>query len=329
MFELVERLSEQFGVSGNEEDIRQLIITEVSPYVDEIRVDALGNLIAIKKGPGKKLMVAAHMDEIGVMATYIDDKGFIRFSAIGGVYTPYALAQKVRFRNGTVGAVFYEEKLDDLKSIKFSHLYIDIGATSREEAEKSVRIGDTACFEGKAIRQGRWVMGKAMDNRSGCAVAVKTIQSKPETDHEIYYVFTVQEELGLRGAKTAAYGIQPDIAIALDVTSTGDTPEGVKMEVACGKGPAVKIKDRSVISHPEVRNLIVNAAEKLNVPLQYEILEHGGSDPGTIHLTAGGIPSGAISIPCRYVHSPVETVNLDDLENAVKLLGQCLVDYRK
>jgi len=324
MFELIKRLTQSFGVSGNEEEIRETIINEIKNDIQEIRVDTLGNLIATKPGKGKKIMVAAHMDEIGVMATYIDEKGFIRFSNIGGVSAFVSLGQKVKFKNGTVGAVFYEDKLEDMKNLKLSKMYIDIGAKDKKEAEKLVRIGDVACFVGDAVRQGDMVISKAIDDRSGCAVIVEAIKRLPQTDNEIYFVFTVQEELGLRGAKTAAYQLKPDIAIAVDVTDTGDTPEANLMEVKCGGGPAIKIKDRSVICHPEVKKLLEESARNINIPYQFEVLEYGGSDPGAIHISAGGVPSGAISIPCRYIHSPVEAASLEDIENAVKLLIEAI-----
>lgn len=324
MFDLIKRLTDSFGVSGNEEGIRETIINEIKNDIQEISVDTLGNLIAIKPGKGKKIMVAAHMDEIGVMATYIDEKGFIRFANIGGVLSFVSVGQKVRFKNGTIGAVFYEDKLEDMKNLKLSKMYIDIGAKDKNEAEKSVRIGDVACFMGDAVRQSDMVFSKAIDDRSGCAVLIKAIKELPQTDNEIYFVFTVQEELGLRGAKTAAYQLKPDMAIAVDVTATGDTPEAQLMEVKCGYGPAIKIKDRSIICHPEVKKLLEQSANNINIPYQYEVLEFGGSDPGAIHISAGGVPSGAISIPCRYVHSPVEAASLEDMENAVKLLVEAI-----
>ncbi|NLL04778.1 MAG: M42 family metallopeptidase [Clostridiaceae bacterium] len=324
MFDLIKRLTDSFGVSGNEEGIRETIINEIKNDIQEISVDTLGNLIAIKPGKGKKIMVAAHMDEIGVMATYIDEKGFIRFANIGGVSSFVSVGQKVRFKNGTIGAVFYEDKLEDMKNLKLSKMYIDIGAKDKNEAEKSVRIGDVACFMGDAVRQSDMVFSKAIDDRSGCAVLIKAIKELPQTDNEIYFVFTVQEELGLRGAKTAAYQLKPDMAIAVDVTATGDTPEAQLMEVKCGYGPAIKIKDRSIICHPEVKKLLEQSANNINIPYQYEVLEFGGSDPGAIHISAGGVPSGAISIPCRYVHSPVEAASLEDMENAVKLLVEAI-----
>jgi tetrahedral aminopeptidase len=324
MFELIKELTGAFGVSGNEEEIRELIKKKIGNLVDEIRTDALGNLIAIKRGKGKKIMLAAHMDEIGVMATFIDDKGFIRFSNIGWVSAYFALAQRVKFKNGIIGTIFYEEKLEDMKNLKLSNMYIDIGAKSKEEAAKSIKIGDVACFVGEAFEQNGNIIAKSLDDRCGCAILIKTVENLDKTDNEIYFVFTVQEELGLRGAKTAAFQLLPDIAIAIDVTSTGDTPECKLMEVRCGGGPTIKIKDGHIICHTVVKKLLEDAARKQNIPFQYEILESGGTDAGAIHVTAGGIPSGVISIPCRYIHSTAETVDINDLENAAKLLFEAI-----
>lgn len=332
MFNLLTKVSNAFGVSGNEEEICEVITEEIKDIVDDISVDRLGNLIAVKRGKGKKLtkskgkkiMIAAHMDEIGVMATYIDEKGFIRFSNLGGVSPFKSIGQRVKFKNGTIGAVYYEEKLEDIKNLKLQKMYIDIGAKSREETEKLVKIGDTACFLGDTKKQGNYIISKAMDDRSGCAVAIEALKNLPDTENEIYFVFTVQEEMGLRGARTAAYQIMPDLAIALDVTGTGDKPESHLMEVKLGAGPAIKIKDSSVICHPEVKILLEDAAKNLNIPFQYEILEGGGTDAGSIHLTGGGIPSGVLSIPCRYIHSPVEMICMNDLENAVKLIVEAI-----
>lgn len=324
MFDLLKKMTQITGVSGNEEKIRDDIIQEIKNKVDEITVDALGNLIAVKKGKGKKIMVAVHMDEIGIMATFIDDDGFIRFSNIGGVSKYNSIGQRVRFNNGTIGIIHYEQKLNDIKNLNLSKMYIDIGASNKEETLKSVNIGDVACFVGDVTRQGDMIISKALDDRSGCAVVIQAIKDMKETENEIYYVFTVQEELGLRGAKTAAYQIKPDLAIAVDVTLTGDTPQCHPMEVKCGKGPAIKIKDRSIICHPKVKKLLVDSAKRINIPYQFEILEFGGNDSGAIHISVGGIPSGAISIPCRYVHSPVEIASLTDIENAAKLLVESL-----
>ena len=328
MQETLKLVTQVFGVSGNEDEIRETITNEIKKHVDDIRVDAMGNLIAVKRGKKKKILLAAHMDEIGIIATFIDDNGFIRFSNIGGVSQLTALGQRVRFRNGTIGTVSKEEKLEDIRGLKLAKMYIDIGCKTREEAEKLVKIGDAANFTGDFTVQGDCAISKAMDDRSGCAVLIELIKSLPKTDNEIYFVFTTQEEVGLRGAKTAAFGIMPDCAIALDVTLTGDTPECDKREVKLGGGPAIKVKDSSYLAHPAIRRELEYLAAENGIPYTLELLDRGGSDPGAIQTTGMGVPCGGISIPCRYVHSPAEMVSLEDLENCVKLTSLFIKNYR-
>jgi len=324
VIELVKKLTGAFGPSGNEEAIAQVIRDEIEKYVDEIRIDTLGNLIGIKKGNGKKVMLAAHMDQIGFMVTYIDEKGFLRFTNLGGIFVANSIHRRIVFKNGVRGVIGYETEIQDWKDIKLNRMYIDIGASSREEAEKYVSIGDVAVYDSETVEENGKLMGGAMDDRAGCAVLIQTIKSISESPNEIYFVFTVQEELGIRGAKTAAYGLNPDIAIAVDVTATGDTPKARTMAVELGKGAAIKVKDNSVLCHPKVKNLMIDTAKKWNIPYQMEVLEFGGTDAGAIHLTRSGIPSGVLSIPCRYIHSANETIDLGDLNNSVKLLTKIL-----
>lgn len=320
---LLEKLLMTFGPSGNEERIREVIKEEIKDYVDEIKVDALGNLIGIKKGHGKKIMIASHMDEIGVMITNIDEKGFLRFTNIGGVSPFVSLYQRVMFADGTIGVVGME-KIDEIKDLKLNKMYIDIGASSKEEAMKKVNVGDVACFYTPFVQKDDALVSKAMDDRIGCFVSIEALKALKNSSNEIYFVFTVQEEVGLRGAKTAAYGINADLGIAIDVTATGDTPKAATMDVSMGKGVAIKVKDNSIIAHPAVKNLMTQVAKENDIPYQYEILDMGGTDSGAIHLTRSGIPSGVISIPCRYVHSPSEMVSASDVENAIKLLVKIL-----
>lgn len=320
---LLEKLLMTFGPSGNEERIREVIKEEIKDYVDEIKVDALGNLIAIKKGNGKKIMIASHMDEIGVMITNIDEKGFLRFTNIGGVSPFTSLYQRVMFANGTIGVVGME-KLDEIKDLKLNKMYIDIGVSSKEEAMKRVNVGDVACFYTPFVQKDDALVSKAMDDRIGCFVSIEALKALKNSPNEVYFVFTVQEEVGLRGAKTAAYGINADFGIAIDVTATGDTPKASTMDVSLGIGAAIKVKDMSIIAHPGVKNLMTQVAKENNIPHQYEVLDMGGTDSGAIHLTRSGIPSGVISIPCRYVHSPSEMVSASDVENAIKLLVKIL-----
>ncbi|MFO7294837.1 MAG: M42 family metallopeptidase [Caldicoprobacter sp.] len=320
MKELLKKLTEAYGPSGNEEIIRDVIRQEIEDYVDEIRVDTLGNLIAVRKGSGKRVMLAAHMDQIGFMVTYIDDKGFLRFTRVGGVSVRDSIHRRVIFKNGVVGVISYEEEIDDIKDIKLERMYIDIGASSLKEAESMVAIGDVAVYHSSFSENcGRYI-GKAMDDRAGCALLIETAKRLRSSPHEIYFVFTVQEELGVRGARTSAYALNPDIGIAVDVTTTGDTPKSRPMAVKLGGGPAIKVKDSLVLAHPKVRNLMVSRAQEAGIPYQMEILESGGTDAGAIHLTREGVPSGVLSIPCRYVHSDSEMVDASDMENGVKLM---------
>jgi putative aminopeptidase FrvX len=322
MFDIIKSLTQTYGPSGNEKKVAEAIAGLLEGKVDEIRTDSLGNLICVKKGSGsgKKIMLAAHMDEIGVIVSFIDDKGFIRFSNIGGLPPMIILGQRVVFENGTVGVIWYEEDIDDMKNAKLEKMYIDIAAGSAEEAKKLVKIGDMAVFAADTINQNGKVISKALDDRIGCAILVQLALNTPESDNDIYYVFTTQEEVGLRGARTAAFGIVPDMALAVDVCDTGDTPNCKPMSVRLGEGPTVKIKDRSVISHPMVKDRLIDAAKRNNIPYQLEVMLHGGTDAGSIHVTAGGIPSGGVSIPTRFVHNTAEMVDMSDVENAVKLL---------
>ncbi|MCT4605706.1 MAG: M42 family metallopeptidase [Marinisporobacter sp.] len=320
---LLKRLTEEYGPSGNEEKIRDLIQAEIKNHVDEIKIDKMGNLIAIKKGSGKRVMLASHMDEIGVIITGITDDGFLKFSNIGGVSPYISLGQRVIFSDGTIG-IMGMEHLEDIKKLKLEKMYIDIGAKSKEEASKKVNIGAVASFHNSFTSLNDFITAKALDDRIGCFIAIETIKSLKNSPNELYFVFTVQEELGLRGAKTAAFSVDPDLAIAIDVTSTGDTPKAKHMAVKLGNGPAVKIKDKSLLSHPAVKNLMIHTAKENQIPYQLEVLEFGGTDSGAIHLTRSGVPSGVLSIPCRYVHTPSEMVSKKDVENAIVLLTKIL-----
>lgn len=320
MMELLKKLCLTFSPSGNEEKICDLIANEVKPYADEVYTDVLGNLIAHKKGNGKKLMLAAHVDEIGLALTFIDDNGFLRFGAVGGVDPIFSLYQGVEFANGTKGVVSYEEDIDSVKNIKLNKMFIDIGAKNKEEAQKKVKIGDFAAFTGEFIDMGEKISSKALDNRAGVYVLIETLKNIKKSDYDLYFVFTTQEEVGLRGAKVSAYNIEPDIAIAVDVTDTGDTPNCKKMAVKLGGGAAIKVKDSSVICDKEIREALEETAQKNGIDYQREILAYGGTDAGVIHTTKYGVKTGAVSIPVRYIHSTKETAAKSDIEGAIKLL---------
>ncbi|MGI6166062.1 MAG: M42 family metallopeptidase [Limnochordia bacterium] len=320
MKELIEKLVNAFGPSGYEDDIASVLKELIAPYVDEVHHDNLGNLIGIKRGNGgKKIMLAAHMDEIGVIVTHIDENGFLRFSNIGGLNPFGLIARRVRFADGTVG-VIHHEKLDNIRDLNLRKMYIDIGCSTKEEAEAKVSIGATAVIHEGVDLLGSRLTSKVLDNRAGCAVLVAAAQIAPKTNNEIYYVFTTQEEVGTRGAKTAAFGIDPDLGIAIDVTPTGDTPEAHRMSVSLGKGAAIKVKDSTIVTHPKVKAFLTEIASANDIPYQFEILDGGGTDAGPIHLTREGVPTGAISVPCRYVHSASEMIDLNDFDACVQLL---------
>ncbi|QUH20754.1 M42 family metallopeptidase [Alkaliphilus sp. B6464] len=316
--DLLKRIVATYSPSGNETRVCELIKEEVKDYADEVYTDPLGNLIVRKKGQGKKVLLAGHMDQIGLMVTYIDDKGFIRFTNVGGISPAVTFSQRVIFENGTIGVVGCE-KIDNLKDLTLDKLFIDIGASSKEEAEEKISIGDICVYYSEVIMDDKNIIAPALDDRIGCFIMIEILKALKASENDIYFVFTVQEEVGTRGAKTAGYAIEPDIAISYDVTATGDTPKSKSMAVKLGHGPAVKIKDNSILCHPKVKNLMIEQAEKNSIPYQLEVLEFGGTDSGAIHLTRAGVPSGVLSIPSRYIHSDCEMVSLIDVSNAVEL----------
>lgn len=328
MEELVRKLTEAFGPSGEEESVSLLIKDMVFKYADRVFEDNMGSLFVIKEGPGPRIMVSAHMDEIGIIVTHIDENGFIRFAPLGGVSPRLLLGQRLVFNNGARGTV-YHEKIKDWKELEWQKLYLDIGQKDDKSSNALVSIGEKACLDQpfRALEGGRYI-AKAMDNRAGCAVLIDALRRLPKTiPQEVCFVFSVQEELGLRGARTAAYRYEPDYGLAVDVTMVGDTPKAETMEVSLGKGPAIKIMDRSLFCHPRVRRFIVEIADKNKIPYQFEVLQRGGTDAGAIHLSREGVPTGAISIPCRYVHTPSEMIDSSDLENAVILLCELLTSH--
>ena len=322
MKELIKHLVEAYGPSGHEGPVRALIEGFIRDSVDEIRVDAMGNLIALKKGggDGKRLQVAAHMDEIGVVVTHVDKKGFLRFGRIGGVQPHTLVGQRVRFSNGKHGVIGWEKWMQSRSSLPaWPELFIDVGASSPDDVP--VGIGDTAGFVRSFIDMGDRMVAKSMDDRIGCAVAIRALLDMGESPHDVYFVFTVQEEVGTRGATVSAFGIEPDIAIAVDVTSMGDTPEARPMAVSLGKGPAIKVMDSGMLAHPAVKDWMVRTAEHLGIDYQLEVLELGSTDARAMQLSRAGVPAGCLSIPCRYVHTPSEMVDSRDVRQAVDLLA--------
>lgn len=318
---LIKKLVESIGPSGYETAVREFIKEEISSYSDEIRVDALGNLL-VRKGTrtsgGLKIMLAAHMDEIGIIATHIDERGFVRFTTLGGVRPANCVAGRVQFINGAAGVIGMDRLENASQGPSIEQLYIDLGATSPDDCP--VKVGDVAAFSRPMLELGDRIAAKSMDDRIGVAVLIETLKQLRQTPHEIAFVFSVQEEVGLRGATTAAFALNPDLGLSVDVTMTGDTPKTMKMEVSLGKGPAIKVRDGRMLADPRVNQMLMETAEKENIPYQLEILEGGTTDASVIQLTHAGVPSSCISIPCRYVHSPSEMVDYNDVQNAVRLL---------
>ena len=327
MKQLLKTLTETYGPSGYEDAVRSVILEEVTSLADEVSVDALGNLI-VRKKPSvgaknpKKIMLAAHMDEIGVIVSHIDKKGFVRFTNVGGTFGRYTLGARVRFLNGVTGVVGYDrlEQIDNLLPI--NKMYIDVGATSKENCP--VKVGDVAAFERAFIEMGDRLVAKSLDDRAGVVVLIETLRAIKSTPNDLYFVFTTQEEVGSRGAGTAAFGINPDIGIAIDVTPTGDTPSSLKMVMELGSGPCVKFRDVGMISDPRVVDWMINASEKARIPFQREVLLIGSTDASGIQISRAGVMTGALSIPVRYVHSASEMVDYNDIKNSVKLLTAML-----
>ncbi|MEM2320241.1 MAG: M42 family metallopeptidase, partial [Candidatus Bathyarchaeia archaeon] len=326
------------GVAGREEEVKSLVKDLLRPYVDEIKEDKLGNVIGVKWGGENalKVMLAAHMDEIGLLVKTISKEGFIQFAKMGGIDDRILLAQKVIVHtekgalHGIVGSKppHIQKEEERKKVMAYDELFIDIGAESQEEAKKmGVKVGDPISFDIKFTRAGKdAVIGKAFDDRVGCAVMIETMKQLENVKCTVYAVGTVQEELGLRGAATAAFGIYPDVGIALDVTVAGDVPgvKEIEAPVKMRKGPSITVADYGLVTHPKVLRLLVDVAEENNIPYQLEAGLQGSTDAARISLTKEGVPSGVISIPTRYIHSPASLVSIKDLNDAVKLTVEAI-----
>ena len=331
--ENLEKLSNVHGVTGREQEVSKLMISMMKPHVDEISIDKLENVIAMKKGKkaSPKVMIAAHMDEIGLMVKTITKQGFLQFAKMGGIDDRILLAQKVIIHTqkgplqGIIGSKppHIQKEEERKKIVTYDRLFIDVGAEDRKDANKmGVRVGDPVSFDIKYAKlTGDVVMGKAFDDRVGCAIMIEVLKQLKSTDCALYAVGTVQEEVGLRGAATAAFGINPDVGIALDVTVAGDVP-GVKefeASVKMGKGPVLTVADHGLITHPKVMRLLLDAAEENRIIYQLETGLPGATDAAKMSLTRQGVPSGTISVATRYIHSPAGILSLKDAENSAKL----------
>jgi len=309
-----------YGPSGREETAAQVIRGYVAPWCDDMYTDALGNLIAYKKGTsGKKIMLSAHMDQIGLIVTDIDDDGFLRVANVGGVNPLITVARDVVFENGTRGVTYFETEKKFTEATMMD-LFIDIGAKTRAEADEKVQIGDMAVYKTDFVEMGNRFACGALDDRLCCAIIMEALRTM-NTTHDIYAVFTTQEEVGLRGATPAAYAIAPDFNINLDVTGQGDTPKCTRMSMKLGKGPAIKAMDLSVIVPMCVRRFMEECAKANAIPYQTEVLRFGGTDTAAVQRSRGGVLAGCVSVATRYIHSPVETADMDDVMNAVKLVN--------
>lgn len=333
MKDLLLKLASAFGPSGSEDEVRALVQAELSRLAEDVRVDTMGNLLG-RVGPkgrgakgGRKIFITAHLDEVGLVVTTVDKKGFLRFGGLGraGLDPHLALGQRVRFRDGRFG-VIGAESVDHADDLKFDKLYIDVGAGSEDEARKTVTPGDVLVFDREPTLLGSRLTGRAVGSRGAVAVLLQALKELKSTPHELSIALTTQKEVGSRGARPAAFGFDPDLALVLDATATGDTPEAKRMEVSLGKGPAIKVQDQSGIAHPAVRRAIAAASEKAGKPVQYEVLDSAGSELGVVQMSQGGVPTSGLAIPTRYRFTPTEVVDLDDLEAAVAILVQLFKD---
>ncbi|MFA5146725.1 MAG: M42 family metallopeptidase [Candidatus Omnitrophota bacterium] len=332
MDQLLKTIIEAAGISGYEKEIADIMYKELKKSCDEVKLDNFGNVIA-KKGKGrKKIMIAAHMDEIGLMVKHITKEGYLHFIKVGGIDDRVLPAQRVVIKSkkgdrlGIIGTkpphLLKEE--EKKSAMKYEEMFIDIGCKSREEAKKTVEVGDIAVFEpNSGVLNGKLYYGKAIDDRIGCYALIK-IMEKLKVDAEIYAVATGQEEVGLKGARTAAFNVSPDYAIVIDTTMTGDTPQITEREssMKLGEGVAITIIEasgRGVIVNEKMKDLLTDTAGKNKIKYQVGITEGGMTDGAIIYMNKEGVPTGVLSIPTRYIHSPTGVFNIDDVDAAAKL----------
>ncbi len=311
------------SVSGREQDIRGVIAEMMLPLCDEVTTDAMGNLICVKRGTKEspaRVLLCAHMDEIGFIVTYIEENGMLRVAPMGGISYAAAAFAEVVFENGVRGVLVPEENAPAGKTPTAEKCVIDIGAASAKEAARRVKVGDTCALTPHATRLNtNRVCGRPLDDRIGCACLIEIAREMKTPLDDIYYVFSVQEEVGCRGARPASFGITPDLALVFDVTATGDAQGAKPMAVKLGDGVAVKIKDNSVICNAELVDELLDTAKREGIAAQCEILTYGGTDTSAIQMTGLGCRAGALSLPCRYIHSGVEMIDLRDAKAAVSL----------
>ena len=320
---MIKNILGAYGPSGREDKAAEAIKQYVAPYADEVYRDTMGNLIAHKRGTsGKKIMLSAHMDQIGFIVVAIDEKGFLRVARVGGVNPIIATAREVVFENGVKGVTYFENTAKHgVNEATFNELYIDIGCASREEAEKKVAIGDMAVYVTNYVELGERASCGAMDDRICCAIVAEAMKEM-KSEHDVYAVFTVQEEVGCRGSKAAANAIQPTYGIACDVTVAYDYPGASGGAVSIGGGAAIKVKDSSVVCSQLIVNGLTKLADDAKIKYQYEVLTAGGTDTSSMQVAGAGCYAGCVSIPLRYVHTPIETLDKADLDACVALIRE-------
>lgn len=328
LMELLEKLVNAHGPSGHEQAVRNLIMHEIKPFVDEVYVDKFGNLVAHKKGKGPRVMIAAHMDEIGLMAKQINPRGHIKFAIVGGIEPLTLIGQRVDIIsqhreficNGviTTEALQDDEPTDEIPSIH--DLYVDTGLDKKSLEKLGVGIGTYIIpkHNFRFLGNKKIISGKALDDRLGCYILIKVAEKLKRSTHEVFFVFTVQEEIGLYGARTSVYKINPDWAIAVDVTNTGDAYDPV--QCVLGGGPTLTIMDSEMISNFCVNDWLLKIGKKNHIPIQQKVEEVGTTDATRMMLSRGGVPSTVVGVPIRNIHSPIGIANMDDITNCIKLL---------
>ncbi len=342
---LLKKMLDAAGISGYESEIAKIMRDELRKSCDTAEIDSFGNVIA-RNGKGKKkIMIAAHSDEVGLMVKYITKEGYINFIKVGGIDDRVLPAQKViiKAKKGDLFGIIgtkppHLQKDEEKKSpLKYEDMFIDIGSKNREEAEKRIEIGDAIIFEpNSGVLNGKLYYGKAVDDRIGCFALIKIMErlKKGVAGAEIYAVATGQEEVGLKGARTSAFKIDPDFAIAVDTTIAGDTPQITEREssLKLGGGVAITIIEasgRGVIVSEKIKNLLVEAAKSNKIKYQIDVIEGGMTDGAIIYMNREGVPTGVLSIPTRYIHSSTGVFNIDDVNSAIELAVKAVYKFAK
>lgn len=328
-FKLLQRLCDAYGISGDEVRVKDIILNEIAPFVDDVKVDNLGNIIAFKKGlkvPRQKLMISAHMDEVGFIVTNVTDDGLLKFDTVGGIDSNVICGKSVVVGDKQVPGVIGVKPVHLLgaderqKSLSIDNLYIDIGASDKEEALLYVSLGDSVCFSSNFKTENNMVKSKAIDDRVGCFVLISLI--KQELPFDMYFTFVVQEEIGLRGSKVASFDVNPDAAIVVEATTAADIKGTPLEKQVCkvGEGAVIAFMDRSTIYDKNFYNLALKLADENNIKVQVKSLVAGGNDAGAIHSTRAGVKTIAVSLPCRYLHTACGMICIDDLWETQKLV---------